>query len=189
MPQRRRGIAVRQLGNATLVIASITTSGDFSQTNNCGASLAPTKTCKISVTFAPTVGGSQTGTLQVSDNAAVSPQTVNLTGTGTNAVTVSPTSLSFGKVTTGTTSAPMTVTVANNQSVALTTLSLGVPSNFATAAGTTCGASLAAKSACGYAVVFNPTTKGTKYKGTFSLSDGPTDPQSPHAVTLSGTGG
>lgn len=68
-----------------LTITSVTVSGDFAQTNNCGASLAGKAKCTISVTFTPTIVGSRTGTLTVSDSGSNSPQTSSLTGMGTTA--------------------------------------------------------------------------------------------------------
>ena len=54
--------------------------GDFSQTNNCGASLANGGSCTISVTFTPTAAGTRTAKLKISDNGGGSPQIVTLTG-------------------------------------------------------------------------------------------------------------
>lgn len=68
--------------NVSLTINSITTSGDYAQTNNCGTSLAANASCTISVTFTPTVSGTRTGTLSVNDNGPGSPQTASLTGVG-----------------------------------------------------------------------------------------------------------
>jgi hypothetical protein len=48
-----------------------------------GASLAAGATCKINAAFAPTAVGTVTGTLNVTDSGAGSPQKVALTGTGT----------------------------------------------------------------------------------------------------------
>jgi Abnormal spindle-like microcephaly-assoc'd, ASPM-SPD-2-Hydin/Beta-propeller repeat len=70
-------------GNASLNITSITSSGDFSQTNNCGTTLAASASCQIAVVFAPSILGSESGTLSIADNATASPQTIPLTGTGT----------------------------------------------------------------------------------------------------------
>lgn len=70
-----------------LPIASIVSSGDFAQTNNCGASLGPSSKCTINVTFTPTAAGTRTGAVTVNDSAASSPQTIALTGTG-NALTL-----------------------------------------------------------------------------------------------------
>src|SRR5262249_14159556 len=72
-------------GTATLTITSITASGDFTQTNGCAGSLAAGASCPIVVTFVPTAAGSRTGAVTIVDNAAQSPQTVSLTGTGVNA--------------------------------------------------------------------------------------------------------
>src|SRR5690349_21144418 len=65
-----------------LTIFSITTSGDFAQTNNCGSTLAPGHTCTVKVTFTPTAVGNRTGQLLVADDAATSPQVTSLSGTG-----------------------------------------------------------------------------------------------------------
>jgi hypothetical protein len=71
-------------GNAVLNISGITLSDttDFSETTTCGSTLAAGATCTIAVTFKPGSVGSLSGTLSVADNAAGSPQTVALNGTG-----------------------------------------------------------------------------------------------------------
>jgi len=69
-------------GGSALTISSVMTSGDFTQTNTCGTSISAAASCTISITFAPTQGGSRTGTLTVSDSALGSPHTVALSGTG-----------------------------------------------------------------------------------------------------------
>ena len=185
-----KSVKLSNTGKAVLNITSITRSGDFAvSATNCGVSLAAGKSCSISVTFSPTIGGVRAGTLAISDNAAGSPQTVTLSGTGTQAVAVSPTSLSFGSVPPKTTSAAQTVTVTNNQAVAIS-LSAGIvgtnPSDFAiNAPATTCGSTLAAKSTCGYAITFTPAAKKS-YSAKLSISGSP-DPNSPHSVGLSGS--
>ena len=68
-----------------LTITSVSVVGDFAQTNTCG-SLVPAGTkCTISTTFTPTLVGSRTGILTVTDNGNNSPQTVSLAGTGSTA--------------------------------------------------------------------------------------------------------
>lgn len=69
--------------SVSLSISSITTSGDYSQTNNCGTSLGANASCTINVTFTPSTTGTRTGTLTVNDNGPGSPQTASLTGVGT----------------------------------------------------------------------------------------------------------
>jgi hypothetical protein len=88
-------ITVTNTGTTPLIITAVTASGDFAQTNTC-TSVAVAGTCAISVTFTPTSAGSRTGTITITDNAASSPQTVSLTGTGAPlAVTPASTSLSI----------------------------------------------------------------------------------------------
>ena len=48
-------------GPLTFAGSGIASSGDFAQTNNCGAALAPQSSCTITVTFTPTVISSETG--------------------------------------------------------------------------------------------------------------------------------
>jgi hypothetical protein len=56
--------------------------GDFSQTDTWNGSVPAKSHCTISVTFTPKATGTRTATLNVSDSANNSPQTVSLTGTG-----------------------------------------------------------------------------------------------------------
>jgi Abnormal spindle-like microcephaly-assoc'd, ASPM-SPD-2-Hydin/HYDIN/CFA65/VesB-like, Ig-like domain/Beta-propeller repeat len=74
-------VTVANNGGSNLIFNSITASGDFSQSNNC-STVAPGSSCSISVTFKPTTGGSRSGALTINDNAATSPQGVNLGGVG-----------------------------------------------------------------------------------------------------------
>ncbi len=73
-------------GDAAVPVSSITASGDFAQTNNCGNALAAGAICTISVTFKPAAAGPSTGTLSISEEPAGSPQSVALRGTGSTVV-------------------------------------------------------------------------------------------------------
>ena len=62
---------------------AISTTGHFAvSATTCEATLIAKATCTISVTFSPTVIGTQTGQLIVQDSASNNPQKSNLTGTG-----------------------------------------------------------------------------------------------------------
>jgi hypothetical protein len=81
-PSAALPVTLTNSGGAALSIASITTSGDFSQANTCGSSLAAGANCTISVTFTPTQTGVRSGSLTITDSASTSPQVVALSGTG-----------------------------------------------------------------------------------------------------------
>ncbi len=77
-----KNVTLKNTGKALLSITSIVTSGDFASTTTCGTSLSAGSNCTISVTFKPTATGTRTGAVTITDNAAGSPHTVSLTGTG-----------------------------------------------------------------------------------------------------------
>ncbi len=173
-------------GTAALTVSSIAASGDFAQTHTCGTSVAVGGSCTISVTFTPSAAGKRTGTLTVTDNAAGSPQTVALSGTGVAtapAATLSPTSLAFAMQTDGTTSAAQTVTLTNSGTAALTISSIAASEDFAQTH--TCGTSVAVGGSCTISVSFTPSVAGTR-TGALTVTDNATG--SPQTVTLSGTG-
>ena len=77
-------VTLKNVGTGALSITSITTVGDFGQTNNCPATVAVNGSCTINVTFSPTATSSRSGSVKVNDNATDTPQTVSLQGTGNN---------------------------------------------------------------------------------------------------------
>ncbi|MBZ5643666.1 MAG: FG-GAP-like repeat-containing protein [Acidobacteriia bacterium] len=64
-------------------------SGEFSQTNTCGASILNNATCTINLTFTPLASGARVATLQIVDNASNSPQTLAVSGTGSASLAIS----------------------------------------------------------------------------------------------------
>jgi predicted outer membrane repeat protein len=81
-----KAVTLNNPGLTALTINSITISGgnasDFSETNNCPASLAPKSSCTINVTFKPTAKGLRSSSVVITDNAFNSPQRISLSGTG-----------------------------------------------------------------------------------------------------------
>jgi hypothetical protein len=178
-------VTLKNTSTATLDISSITPSGDFAiSANTCGAMLAGKKSCKVSITFTPMALGKLTGTLTFTDNAANSPQTVPLSGTGVEPATLTPATATYASQAVGTTSAAKTFTLTNNQTVALTSIAITTAGDFAVSA-TTCTTSLIAKGKCTISVTFTPTAKGTR-TGVLSVSDSANN--SPQKSSLTGTG-
>ena len=87
-------------------IASITTSGDYAQTNNCPAALPSGQACTVNVTFRPKANGTRAGVLAVASKDAgfansLSGFTAALSGSGTGGtlasqVSLQPAALNFG---------------------------------------------------------------------------------------------
>ncbi|MGD0987629.1 MAG: FG-GAP-like repeat-containing protein [Candidatus Sulfotelmatobacter sp.] len=75
-------ITLTNSGSATLQISSLSISGDFEGTNNCGSTLAIGQSCQIDVVFKPTAIGLRTGNITIAGNGASNPQLIPLSGTG-----------------------------------------------------------------------------------------------------------
>jgi hypothetical protein len=180
-----QSVTLKNTGSATLSITSITVSGDFSQTNTCGASLATSASCTLSVTFTPTASGSRSGSLTITDNASPATQSVSLTGTGvaTPLVSLSPTSLTFPAQLVGTSSSAQSVTLSNTGSATLSITSITVSGDFFQT--NNCGASLATSASCTLSVTFKPTATGTR-TGAVTITDN-ANPAT-QSVSLTGTG-
>jgi len=172
---------------STLDITNITISGDYAQTPGtkpCGATLANGSSCTVKVTFTPTQAGSRTGTLSFFDNAANSPQTVPLSGTGKAQVTLTPASATFPGTKVGSTSFAKTFTLRNNMNTVLHNVVISTTGDFAVST-TNCQANLTSNASCSISVTFSPTQTGTR-TGTLSVSDSATN--SPQVSNLTGTG-
>jgi hypothetical protein len=189
-------VTLKNTGTASLTLTSETITGTnassfLKSATTCGATLAASATCTVSVEFKPATTGALTASLSVADNAAGSPQTVTLNGTGAPATTVSltPSSLTFAATAVGATSAAQVVTVKNNTAAAVTLTSETITGTNASSfikGTTTCTASLAAGASCTVSITFKPTATGTL---TANLSVADSAASSPQLATLTGTGG
>jgi Domain of unknown function DUF11/Outer membrane protein beta-barrel domain/Bacterial lectin len=121
VPSAAQSITVTGTNGA--LISKISTSGDFTQSNDCSAALNGTS-CTIEVRFAPGSEGSLSGTLTIASSASSSPTIVLLSGTGTNSVpnpfnftrlnNVTPSSLQVSNAITVTgTNVPTTISVSS----------------------------------------------------------------------------
>src|SRR5262249_3351016 len=135
-------VTLTKTGAGTPNISSISIKGDFTiGSKTCGTTVAPGASCTVSVTFTPTLIGVRNGTLTFNDNAPTNPQTVALTGTGTQ-ISISPVSLNFGTVAVGTTTAAKSVTVTNVGTTPVTFTSISIagtnPGDYQISANTCC---------------------------------------------------
>lgn len=187
-PSPGKSVSLSNYNPSSMSISSIATSGDFSQTHTCGGSLAayvPGKSvpsCTIIVTFKPTAAGPSTGTLTVTDSDSSSPQTVQLSGVGTQAQT-STSLLSFGSLTVGSSSAAKTVNLSNLSAARLKITSITTTGDYAQT--NNCGSSLAVGATCTITVTFKPTLTGKRY-GVLTIID--SDGSGTQLVNLTGIG-
>jgi hypothetical protein len=190
------GILVTNTGGGTLNISNVQISGgnvtSFLQNNNCvGVPIAPAGTCTINATFSPKAAGALSSAILVTDNAAGSPQSVPLTGTGngTAGITFTPTSLGFGNQTVGSPTSPLSVTVKNSGTAALTISAVAVggtnTGDFSPITSNTCITTLAVNATCTVSITFTPGATGAR-SANLNFTD--TAPASPQAVGLTGTG-
>jgi Bacterial Ig-like domain (group 3)/NHL repeat len=120
-----QSVTLSNVGGGTLALNSVTlSSGDFALAGggSCGSSfpvnLAGGSSCTLNVVFAPAIVGPRTGTLQITDNAPGSPQSITVVGNGIQDNTtlalasLQPTSTYGGSVTFAATITPGVATTA-----------------------------------------------------------------------------
>lgn len=77
-----RTIKLYNLQKVPLAGIQIATTGDYSQTNTCGTTIAASSSCTVTLVFTPAATGLRYGALVVSDGASNTPQGTELIGTG-----------------------------------------------------------------------------------------------------------
>ena len=187
-------ITISNPGTANLQVTGITSSGanpgDFALApTTFPISIAPNASASISVTFTPTGSGNRSATLSVA-NSTGTPQTVQLTGSGgstSSSLTVNPTAINFGTVSTNTTSGAKTVVLSNQggTNVVISGISLTGPnaSEFA-ATSAPLPLTVSPGGLSTITVTFTPTALGAR-SATLTITS---NAGSPSTVTLSGTG-
>jgi hypothetical protein len=194
------GVAVGQLSQAQtiplmntgeMILTGIATavSGPFTESNTCGMQLPGGASCAISVVYAPTQLGPQTGTLTFAD--ALRTQTVALSGTGVQpaAIGVSPSSLNFAAQQVGAAGSALTLTVTNTGGAPMANVGFQITGQAAASFSigtTTCGATLAGGSSCTVQVIFAPAAAGGS-SATLTVTSS-TAGVAPATVALNGTG-
>ncbi len=179
-------ITLENTGSLALTVTYISMSGDFTETDNCvNVNVAAGASCAIQVTFTPQATGPLSGEITIFANVYGGELTVDLTGTGTAVGTVSlaPTSVSFGEVEVGTTSAPLEVTAANSGANAIPVSSISITPPFELASNACGTSSLAANTDCQLQVEFAPSQPGSA-AGLLTF----TDAAGTQTVELNGTG-
>lgn len=193
-------VTLNNTGGSALQVSSIgfsgTAPGDFSQTNNCGTSLAATTgQCTINVVFTPTIASARAANLVIThngNNVAGSTSSISLAGTGTPApspvLALDRTSLVFGTVLVGQRSPAQAVVLNNSGNAAMalpgspfSLTGVNAP-DFATSHN--CPASLPAGANCSVSVTYAPSSAGAGKVATLVIANSSGLPVA--NVTLSG---
>lgn len=182
-----QAITVSALG--TVAINNISVSANYSEADNCPASLPHGATCTMYAYFVPTASGALNGNITINDNGFFSQvNTVSLTGLG-SAISLTGAPLAFGSQTVKVKSAAKTVTVTNNgtNTITMGTITLTDTTDYAISANTcpASGKTLAANGTCTISVTFDPQGNGAK-RGAVVINDN--DPSTPQLIGLSGMG-
>jgi uncharacterized repeat protein (TIGR03803 family) len=166
--------------------------GDFSVMGGgtCTSTLGAKSTCTLVVTYAPTALGSEAASMTVTDSPdPLGPYSVSFTTGPTIPATVTPATLAFGTLTARTPSKTKDVTVTNLSGSSLSvgeSITGANASDFAVNGGS-CGTMVAANSSCTIGVTFTPTGGGSPESASIAVSVG-SDPDSPHNISMTGTG-
>src|SRR5277367_3707709 len=166
-------------------------SAGFSETDNCAGTIAVGASCKVSVSFSPTLVEKVSGVLNISDQSSDLLASVSLTGTGVVPTTLMPVTVAFGNQSVNEASAPKTVTFKNNENTPITISSIAIsgaatPGDYAL--GGNCPMSpstLAALKSCSVTVTLTPSVAGSNPATLTVTHSAPTSPQT---VSLTGMG-
>ena len=178
-------VTLANVSSSLISITSIQALAPFSQTNTCGSSLGVGASCQITVAFTPTQLGSFTGTVSVAFSGSGSPQSINLTGTGTTILSFTPSPVVFGQQEVGTQSPQTYLSVDNSSSQSITLKSVTIQGSEFSIAQNACPTTLKPFTGCALQLVFTPSATGLR-TGTVSLSA--SDYSQPHMISLQGTG-
>jgi hypothetical protein len=186
-------VTLTNKGNAPLDLIGISVTGadpsSFIFSNGCGLTVAAGKSCSIHGYFTPAADGSLTAAVTITDNASNSPESIELSGTGTGApaVSLSANSLVFASRKLGTTSASQSVVLTNTGDAPLDITSISVTGADASSFVFTnaCGSKVAAAKTCSIQGHFTPAAAGALTAAVI-ITDNAGD--SPESIALSGTG-
>jgi len=182
-------VSLSNIGDVTMTLSSLVITGDsthsFSETNNCPSALVPQASCQATLFFTPAVTGVLQATLQITDNAPGSPQSVSISGVGTSSTTqpqvsLSSSSLGFGSQTQGTSGTPQVVTLTNSGNATLhvstVTLTGSFPRDWSETQ-TCTAAAIAPQGTCTISVTFSPSDNGVLSAFLNLADDAPNSPQ------------
>ncbi len=182
-----RQVTVTNTGTDDLKITALAVGAPFAISSSIGlpATISPTGSLAIDLTFFPTVVGAAGQTLTITSDAATSPTTIDLSGIGVvPGLTPSTMSFGFGTVKVGSTSVGQQLTLSNTGLTSAVISGIAMPPQFQIA-GPALPISLLPDASVTLTVTFVPTTNGSASGSITFTSDAPTVP----VIQLDGVGG
>jgi len=131
----------------------------FTATQNCAGGVAPGASCQYTFRFSPTATGVFSTTSNSSTNAGNIVITLRGRGVGAG-LHVTPLSLDFGRVLSGTLSPPQVVTIRNTGAMTLTNFAGGAPFDPQFTVTQNCASGVPPGGSCQYTFRFQPAATG-----------------------------
>jgi archaellum component FlaF (FlaF/FlaG flagellin family) len=181
-----RTVTLTNTGATELTISSLTVTGPFRVSSECGKVVAAGASCNINAIFQPPAAGPASGLISIMDSASTRPQVIELSGQGT-VVKLSPRKLNFAAQEVGTESAPQPVQLTNEGSTSLSVTTIKIRGTNGTdfSETDTCGSPVAPGASCTISVTFAPKKAGSRSAKIYITDTGGGSPQT---VPLTGTG-
>lgn len=177
--------------NGTVNVSKVAVTGTGFSINSVPAvpfSVAPGQSVTATLSFAPTTAGAASGSLTVTSDATDSSLSVPLTGTGTSgtALSVSPSTLSFGSIAIGSNKSSTGTLSASGGSVTISTMDQ--TGQGYTVSGISFPVTIASGKSVTFSVTFAPTTSGST-PGSLSFVSNASNSPTVQNLTGTGTGG
>ena len=182
-----QSVAVSNTGVFPVTVASVSVSGDFTQTNDCTVVSPGGAGCMVTVVFSPQGLGTRNGALTIVSDASNPALSVSLLGNGVltsfPVIELSATALGFGNRVMGVGSSAQVVTVRNTGGANLVITRIYLQGDFRQS--NDCTAAVVPGATCRIDVGFVPSIPGTRGGKMFVESNATSAPKT---VDLAGTG-
>jgi hypothetical protein len=184
-----QSLTIQNAGNANLSVtqAALAGTGFTLAGLTVPLTVAPGASSVFTIGFAPASASTFSGSLTLVNNSPTSPLVVALAGTGispTLQITPTPSSLSFGSITMGT-STTQNVTLANTGNASVTLSQITETGAGFALSGCSLPLTLAAGQSTSFNVTFDPATTGS-LSGSVTVTSNAAN--SPQVISLTGTG-